>query len=64
MHGLKAILTTLLVVFAALCTALIVLATIWLIANFNVDRILTVVGILISATGLLFALVIHSRRRR
>ena len=64
MDGLKAILTTLGIVFAALGTALIVLIVVWLVSNYSFFRLLDVVGVLLTATGLAVMLVIHFRPRR
>ena len=60
---LRATLATLIVVIAALCIVLMVLAADWLISNFNIDRLLAITGIVISAAAFLFALIIHLRRR-
>ena len=64
MFGFRAILTTAGIVFVALSTALAVLALAWLIDNFSIDRLLAVAGVLISAVALLFAIIVHLRRRR
>lgn len=64
MDGLKAILTTLGIVFAALGIALIVLTVVWLVSDYSVSRLLDVVGVLLAATGLAITLVIHFRPRR
>ena len=60
---LRAALTTLIVVITALCVVLMVLAADWLISNFDVDRLLAITGIVISAAAFLFTLIIHFRRR-
>ena len=60
---LRAALATLIVVIAALCIVLMVLAADWLISNFNIDRLLAITGIVISVAAFLFALIIHFRRR-
>lgn len=60
---LRATLATLIVVIAALCIVLMVLAADWLISNFNIDRLLAITGIVISAAAFRFALIIHFRQR-
>ena len=63
MPALRAILTTLGVVLSALCVVLLVLAADWLLASFSIDRLLAIIGIVISSASFLFALVIYFRRR-
>ena len=60
---LRAVLTTLIVVIAASCVVLMVLAADWLISNFDIDGLLAIIGIVISAAAFLFALIIHFQRR-
>lgn len=64
MHGLKAILTTLGIVFAALGVALIALIVVWLASNYSVGCLLDTVGVLLTAVALVIMLVIHFRHRR
>lgn len=64
MDGLKAILTTLGIVFAALGIALVVLTVVWLVSNYNVVLLLTAVGVLITAVAFVFMVVFHYRPRR
>lgn len=63
MLALRAILTTIGLVLSVLCVVLLVLAADWLLASFNIDRLLAIIGIVISSASFLFALVIYSRRR-
>lgn len=64
MDGLKAILTTLGIVFAALGIALIALVVVWLVSNYSVGRLLDTVGVFLTAVGLASMLIIHFRHRR
>lgn len=64
MDGLKAILTTLGIVFAALGIALIALIVVWLVSNYSVSRLLDTVGVLLTAVALAIMLAIHFRSRR
>lgn len=64
MDGLKAILTTLGIVFAALGIALIALIVVWLVSNYSVGRLLDTVGVLLTAVALVIMLVIHFHPRR
>ena len=64
MDGLKAILTTLGIVFAALGIALIVLTVVWLVSDYSVSLLLDVVAVLLAVTGPAITLVIHFRSRR
>ena len=63
MPGLKAILLTLAVVFAALGTAGGVLIVVWLFGNFGVERLINIVGSLMSIIALAFAIFVYTRRR-
>ena len=54
MDGLKAILATLGIVFAALGSALVVLTVVWLVSNYNVVLLLTAVGVLITAVAFVY----------
>ena len=64
MDGLKAILATLGIVFAALGSALVVLTVVWLVSNYDVVLLLTAVGVLITAVAFVFMVVFHYRPRR
>jgi len=64
MLAIRAILTTLSVVIAALCVTLLVIAADWLIGNFNIDRLIAVIGALVGVAGLIFTLVTYFSRRR
>lgn len=63
MSGLKAILITVGVVFAVTCAVLTVLAIIWLIGNYSVDRLVAIISLLLGMASFLFSLVVYFRRR-
>ena len=63
MPGLKAILLTLAVVFAALGTAGAVLTVVWLLGNLGTERLINIVGSLTSIIALAFAILVYTRRR-
>ena len=62
MPGLKAILLTLAVVFAALATAAVVLTVVWLLGNLGTERLINIVGTLTSIVALVFAIFVYARR--
>ena len=64
MDGLKAILTTMGIVFAALCIALIVLIIVWIIGNYRIDLLITTIGVLLTAFGIVVMVVFYLRPRR
>lgn len=63
MPGLKAILLTLAVVFAALAATAVVLTAVWLLGNLGTERLINIVGSLTSIVALAFAILVYTRRR-
>lgn len=63
MPGLKAILLTLAVVFAALAATAVVLTAVWLLGNLGTERLINIVGSLTSIVALAFAIFVYTRRR-
>ena len=64
MTALKAVLVTAGVVLAAVGATLIVMALIWLIGNYSVDRLLTILSLVISTVALLVTIGVSVRSRR
>ena len=64
MDGLKAILTTLGIVFAAMSSALFVLTVVWLVNNYHIGLLLTAVGVFITTVAFVFMVVFYFRPRR
>ena len=64
MTALKAVLVTAAVVLAAVGATLIVMALIWLIGNYSVDRLFAILSLVISTVSLLFAIIVSLRSRR
>ena len=64
MDGLKAILTTMGIVFAALCVALIVLVVVWIVGNYRIDLLVTTIGVLLTAVGIVVMVVFYLHPRR
>ena len=64
MPGLKAILLTLAVVFAALAATAVVLTVVWLLGNLGAERLINIVGSLTSIVALAFAILVYARRRK
>lgn len=64
MDGLKAILTTMGIVFGALCIALIVLIIVWIVGNYRIDLLITTIGVLLTAFGIVVMVVFYLRPRR
>lgn len=64
MDGLKAILTTLGIVFAALGIALIVLVVVWIIGSYGDSRSISTIGVLLTAIGIVVMVVFYFRPRR
>ena len=60
----RAFWTTIGIASAGLCVTFMVLAGFWFADNFGVDRLLTIIGIALSGSSLLFTLFVHFRRRR
>ena len=64
MTALKAVLVTAGVVLAAAGATLIVMALIWLIGNYSVDRLIAVAGLLVGTASFLYTIIVSLRRRR
>ena len=63
MDGLKAILTTMGIVIAALGIAFIVLIVVWIIGSYGVDRSISIstIGVLLTAVGIVVMVVFYFR---
>ena len=64
MTALKAILATVVILIAALGATLIVMALIWLIGNYSVDRLIAVAGLLVGTASFLYTIIVSLRSRR
>ena len=64
MTALKAVLVTAGVVLAATGATLILMALIWLIGNYSVDRLIAVAGLLVGTASFLYTIIVSLRRRR
>ena len=64
MTTLRAILATAVILIAALGATLIVMALIWLIGNYSVDRLIAVAGLLVGTASFLYTIIVSLRRRR
>ena len=64
MTTLKAVLVTAGVVLAAAGATLILMALIWLIGNYSVDRLIAVAGLLVGTASFLYTIIVSLRRRR
>ena len=61
---LRAILATAVVLIAALGATLIMMALIWLIGNYSVDRLIAVAGLLVGTAPFLYTIIVSLWRRR